>query len=35
MFDNGVSGNMVIDYGDYALEARLAKLQLKPYGKCD
>jgi hypothetical protein len=35
MFDNGVSGNMVIDYGDYALEARLAKLQLKPYGKCN
>lgn len=34
MFENGVSGDMVIDYGDYALDARLAKLQLKPYGRC-
>jgi hypothetical protein len=25
---------MVIDYGDYALSAKLAKLQLKPYGAC-
>jgi hypothetical protein len=34
MFENGVSGDMVIDYGDYSLDARLAKLELKPYGVC-
>ena len=34
MFENGLSGDMVIDYGDYALSAKLAKLQLKPYGAC-
>jgi envelope integrity protein B len=34
MFENGVSGDMIIDYGDYALDAKLAKLQLKPYGEC-
>jgi hypothetical protein len=34
MFENGLSGDMLIDYGDYALDAKLAKLQLKPYGKC-
>jgi hypothetical protein len=34
MFENGVSGDMVIDYGDYALNAKLAELKLKPYGAC-
>jgi hypothetical protein len=34
MFENGVSGDMIIDYGDYALDAKLATLQLKPYGEC-
>jgi hypothetical protein len=34
MFENGVSGDMVIDYGDYALNAKLAELRLKPYGVC-
>jgi len=34
MFENGVSGDMVIDYGDYALNAKLAELKLKPYGVC-
>jgi hypothetical protein len=34
MFENGVSGDMVIDYGDYALNARLSELQLKPFGAC-
>jgi hypothetical protein len=34
MFENGVSGDMLIDYGDYSLDARLAKLELKPYGMC-
>jgi hypothetical protein len=34
MFENGVSGDMIIDYGDYALDAKLAKLQLKAYGEC-
>ena len=34
MFENGVSGDMVIDYGDYALNAKLAELRLKPYGAC-
>jgi hypothetical protein len=34
MFENGLSGDMLIDYGDYALDAKLANLQLKPYGKC-
>lgn len=34
MFENGVSGDMVIDYGDYALNAKLAELKLKPYGEC-
>jgi hypothetical protein len=34
MFENGVSGDMVIDYGDYALNAKLAELKLKPYEVC-
>ncbi|HEY7764320.1 MAG TPA: cell envelope integrity EipB family protein [Aestuariivirgaceae bacterium] len=34
MFENGVSGDMAIDYGDYSLNAKLAKLELKPYGTC-
>jgi hypothetical protein len=34
MFENGVSGDMAIDYGDYSLDAKLAKLELKPYGVC-
>ena len=34
MFENGVSGDMIIDYGDYALDAKLSKLQLKPFTEC-
>jgi hypothetical protein len=34
MFENGVSGDMSIDYGDYSLDAKLSKLELKPYGVC-
>lgn len=34
MFENGVSGDMTIDYGDYALDAKLSKLELKPYTEC-
>ena len=34
MFENGVSGDMAIDYGDYSLDAKLAKLELKPFGVC-
>lgn len=34
MFENGVSGDMAIDYGDYSLDAKLAQLELKPYGVC-
>jgi len=34
MFENGVSGDMAIDYGDYSLDAKLSKLELKPYGVC-
>lgn len=34
MFENGVSGDMSIDYGEYSLDAKLSKLELKPYGVC-
>lgn len=34
MFANGVSGDMIIDYGDYALEADLAKLEYNKPGSC-
>lgn len=35
MFENGVAGDMVIDYGDYALKANLAKLKYDKQGPCN
>ena len=34
LFDNGVSGDLVLDYGEFVLNAHLAKLDLLEPPKC-
>ena len=34
LFDNGVSGDLVLDYGEFVLNAHLAKLDLLQAPKC-
>jgi hypothetical protein len=34
MYENGVVGNMVIDYGDYSLNAVLSKLEYRTAPDC-
>jgi hypothetical protein len=35
MYDNGVSRNLVIDYGDFAIKGDLSSLEFMPLSKCE
>ncbi len=35
MYNNGVSRDLVIDYGDFAIKGDLSSLEFMPYTKCD
>ncbi len=34
LLDNGISRDMVLDYGDFALRAKLGKLEALPKPSC-
>ncbi|HXJ95109.1 MAG TPA: DUF1849 family protein, partial [Terriglobia bacterium] len=34
LFENGVSGSLKLDYGSFALNARLRKLEILPSSAC-
>jgi hypothetical protein len=34
LYDNGISRNLTLDYGDFALKGELSKLEVRPYTAC-